>query len=281
MAFCSKCGAKLTHGAGFCGQCGAPLAAAAAPVAPNAPTTTAPAAGTAMSSNTSAALAYLLGSITGVVFLLSDQHKNNKFVRFHAFQSIFASVAVTVLVVGLAFVVTILSWLSLGLVGLLSLPLWLLLGIALFLLWILLMYKAYTGARLMLPYIGNMAVAAAELPASSPGVEGLLCYILWFITGIVFLVREPSKSDKFVRFHAFQSIFFSAAFIGLSFVWLMVSLSMGVATFGFTFHLMFLVWLVARIGFYAAWISLMSRAYKNEKFMLPVIGAMAEQQAAK
>ena len=47
----------------------------------------------------------------------------------------------------------------------------------------------------------------------SSNVAGLLCYILGFITGIIFLVIEPYKNDKFVRFHAFQSIFFNVALI--------------------------------------------------------------------
>jgi len=35
-------------------------------------------------------------------------------------------------------------------------------------------------------------------------IEGLLCYVLGFITGILFLVLE--KDNKFIRFHAMQSI---------------------------------------------------------------------------
>ena len=40
-------------------------------------------------------------------------------------------------------------------------------------------------------------------------VVGALTYLAGFITGIVFLVLDPYKSNSFVRFHAFQSIFFS------------------------------------------------------------------------
>src|SRR5262245_57706803 len=44
-----------------------------------------------------------------------------------------------------------------------------------------------------------------------PNVAGMLCYPLSFITGILFLVLAPYNKDRFVRFHAWQSIFFSLA----------------------------------------------------------------------
>ena len=58
------------------------------------------------------------------------------------------------------------------------------------------------------------AVAAAAIPASgglSPTAAGALSYLAGFITGIIFLVIDPFKTDRFVRFHAFQSIFFNVA----------------------------------------------------------------------
>src|SRR6185437_11047103 len=53
----------------------------------------APAASSGISSNAAGALSYLLGLITGIVFLLVEPYKNNPFVRYHAFQSIFLNVA--------------------------------------------------------------------------------------------------------------------------------------------------------------------------------------------
>lgn len=47
-------------------------------------------------------------------------------------------------------------------------------------------------------------------------IEGLLCYVLGFITGILFLVLE--KDNKFVRFHAMQSIVTFLAFFVVSMV---------------------------------------------------------------
>src|SRR5690606_13668451 len=56
----------------------------------------------------------------------------------------------------------------------------------------------------------NQAPTASGL---TDNVAGALCYVLGLITGIVFLVLAPYNQRKFVRFHAFQSIFFHVAFI--------------------------------------------------------------------
>jgi uncharacterized membrane protein len=110
-------------------------------------------------------------------------------------------------------------------------------------------------------------------------VAALLAYILGFITGIIFLVIEPYKRDPFIRFHAFQSILFSAAAIAFSIAWAIVSsIVLAVTTYGL-WHLMFLVWVVVRLGFFLLWLFLLFKAYNNERFMLPVIGPIAAKQA--
>ena len=47
-------------------------------------------------------------------------------------------------------------------------------------------------------------------------MAGALAYLVGAITGILFLVIDPFKSDRFVRFHAFQSIFFNLAWIAFA-----------------------------------------------------------------
>src|SRR6267154_4263414 len=54
---------------------------------------------------------------------------------------------------------------------------------------------------------------AAGASGMTDNVAGALCYLIGFITGILFLVLDPYNKSKFVRFHAFQAIFFHAAFI--------------------------------------------------------------------
>ena len=138
---------------------------------------------------------------------------------------------------------------------------------------------------------------AAEAPGATPGavpppaapivsaqagmtdnVASALCYLVTVLTGILFLVLEPYNRNKTIRFHAFQSIFFFAAWIA---IWIVVSiLSMTLGTLpviGWIFGA--LLYMVVGLGFFVVWIMLMYKAYNNEKLVLPVIGPLAEKQA--
>jgi uncharacterized membrane protein len=117
--------------------------------------------------------------------------------------------------------------------------------------------------------------------AAAPGLQenaaSALCYILGFITGIIFLVMAPYNQNRNIRFHAFQSIFFSAAAFALSlifsmFVW---NLAYGVGMWG----LITMLYLCIRLAMFALWIFVMFKAYQGQKFMLPIIGPLAEKQA--
>ncbi len=96
-------------------------------------------------SNLHGALAYLLGPLTGVIFLLLD--KEDKFVKYHSMQSIIFFVGMYVLY----FIAGILSIIG---IGLLLLPL---LGLVTFLVWLFSMYKAYNGEMHELPVVGKFA----------------------------------------------------------------------------------------------------------------------------
>lgn len=93
--------------------------------------------------NLMGAAAYLLGFITGVIFLLVE--KQSKFVRFHAMQSTILFGGIFVLNIALGFV-PILGWL----VGLL-------LSFAAFILWIVCMWKAFQGEMYKAPIVGDLA----------------------------------------------------------------------------------------------------------------------------
>lgn len=161
MAKCAKCGAELQQGAGFCGSCGTPVGGAAP--APSAPAGGAPGAGTpaaasgGMTPNVAGALAYVLGFITGVIFLVADPFKNDKFVRFHAFQSIFFSAGMFAFWIVWTILGTILGAITLGIIGLLMAVIGLVIALAVFGFWIFLMYKAYNNEQYMIPFIGELA----------------------------------------------------------------------------------------------------------------------------
>jgi uncharacterized membrane protein len=102
-----------------------------------------PKSSTGLDENLAAALTYLLGFITGIVFLVIE--KDSKFVRFHAMQSTITFVGLWVLSL-VVWMVPIVGWL----VGLLLMPVTLIL-------WIVLMFKAYQNERFKLPIVGDMA----------------------------------------------------------------------------------------------------------------------------
>jgi len=105
----------------------------------------------------------------------------------------------------------------------------------------------------------------------SENVAGALCYLVGFITGIIFLVMAPYNQNKFVRFHAFQSIFFNVAYIV---VWILVSI-LTMLTHGIGI----LLYPIIMLGFFVLWLYLMFSAYNNKRIKLPVIGDLAEKQA--
>ena len=98
---------------------------------------------TGMKPNVAGALCYLFGWVTGLIFLLIE--KESKFVRFHAIQSIATYVVLFVIYLILWFI-PIIGWIINIFVA-----------IAMFILWILLMYKAYQGKKFKLPIVGDIA----------------------------------------------------------------------------------------------------------------------------
>ena len=99
-----------------------------------------------------AAFAYF-ALVPAITFLLLARFKNNEFVRFHCFQSIFL-VAGTVLLAGfLGILFGILSVLPF----LISALIVTIISLACFVLWVVLLVKALQGQRMRLPWIGKLA----------------------------------------------------------------------------------------------------------------------------
>lgn len=98
-----------------------------------------------------------------------------------------------------------------------------------------------------------------------PNVAALLCYLVGWITGLVFFLIE--KENKFVRFHAFQSL---VTFGSLAVLTIVLTF---VPVIGWSIiPIIYLVQLVL-------WVVLMIKAYQGELFKLPVVGEMAEKKA--
>jgi len=93
-------------------------------------------------------------------------------------------------------------------------------------------------------------------------VAGLLCYLGWWITGLIFFLIE--KENRFVRFHAMQSII---TFGALS------ALSMVLSFIPFFWILLPVIGILQLI----LWVVLMVKAYQGQMFKLPVVGEIAEK----
>ncbi len=135
MAACAKCGAALAEGAVFCPSCGQSVGAAgAAPLSVGAAPAGAPAAASSggLTSNVAGALAYFT-IIPAIIFLVAEPYKNDKFVKFHAFQCLFVAAAAFVIYFCLAIFATV----------------------------VFSAYKAYNNEKFELPVIGKLAAEQA------------------------------------------------------------------------------------------------------------------------
>jgi len=168
MAFCPNCGNQIPAGASACPTC-APAAAPQPPAgsygAP-APYTVPPSyanpgavpASTqvgGLTENVAGALAYVT-FIPAILFLVVAPYNQNRFVRFHAFQCLFYWVALAVIGIGLAIIGVI------PVIGLITLPLHLVVWLGSFVIWLVLVFKAYSGQKFKLPFIGDMAEQQAN-----------------------------------------------------------------------------------------------------------------------
>jgi uncharacterized membrane protein len=160
MTYCAQCGAEVTGA--FCSRCGAAVnpggpqasyATSGGSANPSAAAVDAP----GISENVASALCYLLGLITGIIFLVLAPYNQNRTVRFHAFQSIFFHVGAIILWIGLMIVMGVLGFITHGLSVFFSLFLYPMLGLALFIAWLYLMYAAYSNKMVILPIVGPLA----------------------------------------------------------------------------------------------------------------------------
>jgi len=111
-------------------------------------------------------------------------------------------------------------------------------------------------------------------------VASAACYVLTWVTGIIFFVME--KDNKTVRFHAMQSIL---TFLPLMILIWIISAIIGMMVFGAGLYgavgiwgifslIITLIWIIMLL----LWLFLMYKAYQGEKFLMPIVGAIAENQ---
>ncbi|NJE10289.1 DUF4870 domain-containing protein [Thermococcus sp. MAR1] len=115
-----------------------------------------------------------------------------------------------------------------------------------------------------------------EIPPEEPkktslgmeeNVEGLLAYVLGWLTGIIFLLLE--KESDFVRFHAMQS---TITFLGLTILQIVLGFIPIIGTL-----LGALLWVLGLV----LWIVGMLKAYQGERYKFPIVGNLAEEWVGK
>jgi uncharacterized membrane protein len=114
------------------------------------------------------------------------------------------------------------------------------------------------------------AASAASIGSLAENVAGMLAYFT-IIPAIVFLLVEPYKSNRFVRFHSFQCLFTVGA---------LIVLQIGLSIIGYALPLLvFPFWTLLGLAELALWLLLVIKAYQGQMFKLPIVGDMAEKQA--
>jgi uncharacterized membrane protein len=105
-------------------------------------------------------------------------------------------------------------------------------------------------------------------------VAGLLCYVLGWVTGLVFFLIDKRP---FVRFHAAQAM---VVFGGLTILSVALSMFTAVGIFGGAFHIFFLLFglihFVLWLVFLILWVLCMVKAYQHELFRVPIAASIAD-----
>ena len=162
--FCTNCGTQNADAAVFCTNCGKPIAqpttasssagatvasgATSTPVAPAVPA----APGAIPNENVMGGIAYLT-FIPAIILLLVEPYSRNKFVRFHAWQEIWLSIA--------RFVV----WIALFWVpgfGFMMIGVHWIIRLLFFVAWLIAIINAFQGKMFKLPVIGDLAEQQAN-----------------------------------------------------------------------------------------------------------------------
>jgi uncharacterized membrane protein len=112
-------------------------------------------------------------------------------------------------------------------------------------------------------YTGNVGPYETTSLGMKARTAGLLCYLFGWVTGLIFFLLE--RENRFVRFHAMQSILFfgilsilGAVFSHLPFFFGLIGGAIGLVMF---------------IG----WIVMMVKAHRGEYYKLPLFGDLAER----
>jgi uncharacterized membrane protein len=119
------------------------------------------------------------------------------------------------------------------------------------------------------------SVASSGTSGLDENIAGLLCYVLGWITGLIFFLIDKRP---FVRFHAAQSIGLS---VGLIVLYMVIGVLFAMLHFMSMGFMALAIYPLLGLVVFILWIFMMYKAYQHEKFMLPIIGPIAANMAGK
>ena len=135
-----------------------------------------------------------------------------------------------------------------------------------------------TACGAPLPGVGSFCPACGSRTQPKPvlgttgglpdRIAGALAYVT-VLPAIFFLLREPFKKNRFIRFHSWQSILLAAVTVLLFGA---VLLAMGQVA-------MILTGAILAVGWFILWVVLIVKALQGEVFALPLIGKLADRQS--
>jgi uncharacterized membrane protein len=99
----------------------------------------------------------------------------------------------------------------------------------------------------------------------SDNAAGALAYVT-IIPAIIFLIVAPYNTNSYIRFHSWQSIFLGICAFVIGFINVIPILGQ-------------IIFLIGMLALFVAWIIVLLKALKGERYKLPIIGNLAEKQA--
>ena len=166
MPTCPKCAAQVPEGVKFCGSCGSPVdqppvAPKISPSQPGSPAPSSTAGSGGITSNVAAMLSYIpfcfIGLICAILFgFILEPYKKDRFIRFHAWQSLAVHGAFLALWIGWLIVSVVLTAIA-RVFAMITFPISILLSLGALILMVVLMVKAYSNETFKLPVVGDWA----------------------------------------------------------------------------------------------------------------------------
>jgi uncharacterized membrane protein len=109
-------------------------------------------------------------------------------------------------------------------------------------------------------------------------IAGALAYVT-VIPPIIFLLLDPYRRNRFVRFHSLQCLFLWLALFLIGAVLRLAGVVLSIIPV-LGHLLVFLISMVIGLAAFVVWLVLVIKALQGEEFKLPVVSDLAERQAA-